>query len=163
MDFETHGGDEKKIEQLTNLIEKAKKKGSISYREIADALENVELDKDQLDDVYDSLSSMGIELVSEVEPEDFEIVIEGEEDLDLENINVEEEEVDMDLSLPKGINVDDPVRMYLKEIGKVPLLTAEEEIELALRMEQGDESAKQKLCEANLRLVVSIAKRYVGR
>ena len=163
MDFETHGGDEKKIEQLTNLIEKAKKKGSISYREIADALENVELDKDQLDDVYDSLSSMGIELVSEVEPEDFEIVIEGEEDLDLENINVEEEEVDMDLSLPKGINVDDPVRMYLKEIGKVPLLTAEEEIELAKRMEQGDESAKQKLCEANLRLVVSIAKRYVGR
>ena len=163
MDFEAHNGDEKKIEQLTNLVEKAKKKGSISYREIGDSLESVELDKDQLDDVYDSLISMGIELISEEEPDEFEINIEEEEELDLENISVEEEEIDVDISLPKGINVDDPVRMYLKEIGKVPLLTAEEEIELAKRMEAGDEIAKQKLCEANLRLVVSIAKRYVGR
>lgn len=165
MNFEQHQeNDEKKAEAIAELTEKAKKKGSISYQEIADALDQVDVDKEQLDDLYDNLIASGVEIVSEdVEPEDFEIVMDDEEDLEGIDLNVEDEDVDMDISLPKGINVDDPVRMYLKEIGKVPLLTAEEEIELAKRMESGDEEAKQKLCEANLRLVVSIAKRYVGR
>ena len=157
--------DNKKFEYVNELLEKAKSKGSISYREISDYLENVDMDKDQMDDLYDSLISMGIEIVSEVDPDDFEIIALEHEDDDasIEDINVESGEVDLESALPKGIAVDDPVRMYLKEIGKVPLLSAEEEIDLAKKMEQGDDEAKKRLCEANLRLVVSIAKRYVGR
>ena len=121
------------------------------------------MDKNQMDDLYDSLISMGIEIISEADPDDFEIIaLEQEDDSDVETV-AEEEEVDLEATLPKGIAVDDPVRMYLKEIGKVPLLSADEEIELAKRMEAGDDEAKRSLCEANLRLVVSIAKRYVGR
>lgn len=160
------GHDEKKFEYVNELLEKAKSKGSISYREISDYLENVDMDKDQMDDLYDTLISMGIEIVSEVDPDDFEIIaLEHDEDVDvsLDDINLENGEIDLESTLPKGIAVDDPVRMYLKEIGKVPLLSAEEEIELAKQMELGDEDAKKRLCEANLRLVVSIAKRYVGR
>lgn len=159
------GQDEKKFEYVNELLEKAKSKGSISYREISDYLENVDMDKDQMDDLYDSLISMGIEIVSEVDPDDFEIIALEHEDADvsLEDINLEAGEIDLESTLPKGIAVDDPVRMYLKEIGKVPLLSAEEEIELAKQMEMGDDEAKKRLCEANLRLVVSIAKRYVGR
>lgn len=156
----------KKFEYVNELLEKAKSKGSISYREISDYLENVDMDKDQMDDLYDTLISMGIEIVSEVDPDDFEIIaLEHDEDVDvsLDDINLEGGEIDLEATLPKGIAVDDPVRMYLKEIGKVPLLSAEEEIELAKQMELGDEDAKKRLCEANLRLVVSIAKRYVGR
>ena len=155
------GHEEKKFDFVTELMEKAKIKGSISYREISDYLENIEMDKDQMDDLYDSLISMGVEIVSEVDPDDFEIIaMEQEEDPDigLEDINAEGGEIDLEATLPKGIAVDDPVRMYLKEIGKVPLLSAEEEIELAKKMELGDEEAKKRLCEANLRLVVSIAK-----
>lgn len=163
MSYEIEISDEKKFEYLNELIEKAKNRGSITFREIADQLENVELDKTQMDDLYDSLISMGIEIVSESDPEDFEILeMESDEEAEVETAP-EREEADLESSLPKGIAVDDPVRMYLKEIGKVPLLTAKEEIELAKRMEQGDEEAKRALCEANLRLVVSIAKRYVGR
>ncbi|MBP6491424.1 MAG: RNA polymerase sigma factor RpoD [Clostridia bacterium] len=160
------GQEDKKFEYVNELLEKAKSKGSISYREISDYLENVDMDKDQMDDLYDSLISMGIEIVSEVDPDDFEIIALEHEDGDgetLEDISLDGGEVDLEATLPKGIAVDDPVRMYLKEIGKVPLLSAEEEIELAKRMEQGDDEAKKRLCEANLRLVVSIAKRYVGR
>ena len=160
------GQEEKKFEYVNELLEKAKSKGSISYREISDYLENVDMDKDQMDDLYDSLISMGIEIVSEVDPDDFEIIaLEHDEDADpsIEDINLEGGEIDLESTLPKGIAVDDPVRMYLKEIGKVPLLSAEEEIELAKKMELGDDEAKKRLCEANLRLVVSIAKRYVGR
>ncbi len=160
------GQDDKKFEYVNELLEKAKSKGSISYREISDYLENVDMDKDQMDDLYDTLISMGIEIVSEVDPDDFEIIaLEHDEDMDasLDDINIEGGEIDLEATLPKGIAVDDPVRMYLKEIGKVPLLSAEEEIELAKQMELGDEEAKKRLCEANLRLVVSIAKRYVGR
>ncbi|MDD3169166.1 MAG: RNA polymerase sigma factor RpoD [Eubacteriales bacterium] len=161
------GQDEKKFEYVNEILEKAKSKGSISYREISDYLENVDMDKDQMDDLYDSLISMGIEVVSEVDPDDFEIIALEHEDADadasLEDINLEGGEIDLEATLPKGIAVDDPVRMYLKEIGKVPLLTAEEEIDLAKLMELGDEESKKRLCEANLRLVVSIAKRYVGR
>jgi len=121
------------------------------------------MDKNQMDDLYDALISMGIEIVSETDPDDFEIIaIEQEEEPEADALT-EDGEVDLEASIPKGVVVDDPVRMYLKEIGKVALLTAEEEIDLAKRMEAGDEEAKQRLCEANLRLVVSIAKRYVGR
>ncbi|WP_246213118.1 RNA polymerase sigma factor RpoD [Aminipila butyrica] len=148
------------------LADKAKAKGSISFREVADYLEGIDLNKDQMDEIYDSLTAMGIEIVSEVDPEDFELLsIEQDENDDVEIIPASEDssEIDLEATLPKGIAVDDPVRMYLKEIGKVPLLSADEEIELAKKMEQGDEEAKKRLCEANLRLVVSIAKRYVGR
>lgn len=163
MSFDMDQNDEKKFEYVNELIERAKRKGSITYQEISDQLENIEMDKNQVDDLYDALISMGIEIVSEADPDDFEIIaLEHEEEPEGEGI-IEEGEIDLEATLPKGITVDDPVRMYLKEIGKVSLLTAEEEIELAKRMAQGDEEAKRKLCEANLRLVVSIAKRYVGR
>ncbi|MDD2484112.1 MAG: RNA polymerase sigma factor RpoD [Eubacteriales bacterium] len=155
--------DEKKNDDVAELLERAKRKGSVSYQEISDQLEHVEMDKNQMDDLYDTLISMGIEIVSDADPDDFEIIaLETEDDAEVE-LPVEEAEVDLEAALPKGIAVDDPVRMYLKEIGKVPLLNADEEIELAKRMEQGDAEAKSALCEANLRLVVSIAKRYVGR
>lgn len=157
-----------KKETVQAMMDKAKAKGSISFREVADALECVDLNKEQMDEIYDSLTAMGVEIVSEVDPEDFELLsIENEEqpddDVELINSSDDNAEVDLEATLPKGISVDDPVRMYLKEIGKVPLLSADEEIELAKRMEAGDEEAKKRLCEANLRLVVSIAKRYVGR
>lgn len=157
--------EEKRIDFVSELYDKAKAKGSISYREINEYLEHVELDKDQMDEFYDTLSSMGVEIVSEVDPDDFEIIaLEHDGELEPEeDLVVERGEVDLESTLPKSIAVDDPVRMYLKEIGKVPLLSADEEIELAKRMEEGDEEAKRRLCEANLRLVVSIAKRYVGR
>ncbi len=161
MDYEAERNGEKKMEYLRELLEKAKRKGTITFQEISDQLGEVDLDKNEMDDVYDMLATNGIEIVSEVEPDDFEIA-EIEQDEETE-VSLQEAEVESDAGLLKGIAVDDPVRMYLKEIGKVPLLSAEEEIELAKRMEQGDEEAKQRLCEANLRLVVSIAKRYVGR
>ncbi|MDK2822600.1 MAG: polymerase primary sigma factor [Clostridia bacterium] len=143
-----------KIEGVKELIEKGKKRGALTYQEIMDALQGVELSPEQIDEVYEHLSSMGIEIVAD--------------DNTLEQLNVTEtedtvEDVELDLSIPEGVGIDDPVRMYLKEIGRVPLLSAEEEVELAKRMEQGDEEAKRRLAEANLRLVVSIAKRYVGR
>ena len=164
---ENEARDEKKVDVVSELLEKAKRKGSITYQEISDCLEGVDLDKNQMDDFYDSLITAGVEVVSETEPDDFEIIaMNNDNDTESESMPRGQEadaEVDVDVSLPKGIAIDDPVRMYLKEIGKVPLLSAEEEIELAKRMEQGDEEAKKRLCEANLRLVVSIAKRYVGR
>ena len=157
---------EKKQELLNVLLEKAKQsKNKLTYSAVADVLESTDLDKNQIDDIYEALMSKDVEIVSEADPDDFEILIndssELQEDPDL--IMDEPAEEDLEATRPKGIAVDDPVRMYLKEIGKVPLLSADEEIELAKRMEQGDEEAKKRLCEANLRLVVSIAKRYVGR
>ncbi len=143
--------DIQKMDSVKSLINKGKKIGMLTYTEIMNALEEIDLDKDQIEEIYDNLTSMGIDIVGE-----------REEDLD-HAPDAEEEVIDLNISVPKGINIDDPVRMYLKEIGKVPLLSAEEEIDLAQRMEQGDEEAKKQLCEANLRLVVSIAKRYVGR
>lgn len=141
------------MKKVKNLIEKGKKEGMLSYKEIMDALEEIEdLDAEQIDKIYESLEEMGID------------VIDDESDNDTsseETENVPKEEVD--LSVPDGVAIDDPVRMYLKEIGKVPLLTAEEEVELAKRIENGEKDAKRSLAEANLRLVVSIAKKYVGR
>lgn len=141
---------------LRELTQEGKEKGMLTYREIEDAFEHVEITPEQIEKVYDTLEKLGIEIVAEIAEDDFEEVpiIEKEE---------EEEEEEVDISVPEGINIDDPVRMYLKEIGKVPLLSSEDEINLAQRMENGDEEAKKRLAEANLRLVVSIAKRYVGR
>ncbi|KNF09332.1 RNA polymerase sigma factor SigA [Gottschalkia purinilytica] len=143
------------IGSVKELINKGKKQGVLSYKEIVDTLEDMDLDTDQIDEIYQNLEDMGIDVVGDKEADD--ILIPKEVDDEIIDISKE------DLSVPKGISVDDPVRMYLKEIGKVPLLSAEEETELAKRMEQGDEEAKRRLAEANLRLVVSIAKRYVGR
>ncbi|ADL51211.1 RNA polymerase sigma factor RpoD [Clostridium cellulovorans] len=129
---------------VKSLIETGKKTGSLTYTEIIDELENIELSPEQIEKIYEVLESVGIEVIG-----------------DMKDIEVTEDE--FDLSVPEGIAIDDPVRMYLKEIGKVPLLSPETEIELAERIEAGDPAAKKKLAEANLRLVVSIAKRYVGR
>lgn len=158
--------EEKRQELMRELIEKGKSsKNKLTYTTIADVLESADLDKNQMDEVYDTLMSKGIEVVSEEEPDDFDMLLSEDSDFteDPDAIIEEANEMDLEASLPKGVTVDDPVRMYLKEIGKVPLLSADEERELAERMANGDEEAKKRLCEANLRLVVSIAKRYVGR
>ena len=166
--------ENKKKECITLLKEKAKSKGGkLSYGEISEIIGNLDMDKDFIDDMYEKIMNMGIEIESEMEIRNDDTDIEPDEaellNIDVDDIEhdddmvIEDGNVDLEASLPKGITVDDPVRMYLKEIGKVPLLSADEEIELAKKMEKGDEEAKKKLCEANLRLVVSIAKRYVGR
>jgi len=139
---------------LRELTREGKEKGMLTYHEIEDAFEHVDISPEQIEKIYETLEKLGIEIVPEIGEEDFDVIPFIDKDV---------EEDEDDLSLPEGISIDDPVRMYLKEIGKVPLLTSEEEIELAKRMEQGDEEAKKRLAEANLRLVVSIAKRYVGR
>ena len=139
--------------KLNELYELGKSKGKLTYKEIMNALMEMDMDPDQLDKVLETLEALGVEVVNELDPQP-----------EAEPATPEPaEKVEDDLSVPEGISIDDPVRMYLKEIGKVPLLTAEEEIEIAKRLETGDEEAKKKLSEANLRLVVSIAKRYVGR
>ena len=154
-----------RIEAVKKLIAKGKKEGILTYSELIDSLEEISLDADQIEEVYQSLESMGIEVVGDKEDslllEKDDIDDDMDDDIDKEDLD--EVDIKEDLSVPKGINVDDPVRMYLKEIGKIPLLTGDEEIELAKRMQEGDEEAKRQLAEANLRLVVSIAKRYVGR
>ncbi|MBA1335976.1 MAG: RNA polymerase sigma factor RpoD [Firmicutes bacterium] len=143
---------EDKIDGVKELIEKGKSKGMLTYKEIMDTLEEIELDPEQIEKIYDNLDEMGIDII-------------GDEDLGNDIVHEDElEDIDSgEITVPEGVNIDDPVRMYLKEIGKIPLLTADEEIELAKRIENGEEEAKRKLAEANLRLVVSIAKRYVGR
>lgn len=146
---------------LKELAQEGKAKGMLTYSEIEDAFEKIDITPEQIEKIYEVLEKLGIDVVAEnmmIDDEDFDDVSLPEPD-DI----VETEETEIDLSIPEGVSIDDPVRMYLKEIGKVPLLTSEEEIELAKRMEQGDELAKKRLAEANLRLVVSIAKRYVGR
>ncbi|MCL2766739.1 MAG: sigma-70 family RNA polymerase sigma factor, partial [Peptococcaceae bacterium] len=139
---------------VKDLIEKGKRQGILTYNEIMDNLQEADLTPEQIDDLYVKLANMGIEVIAEA-PE--LSPIEGAV------IETPQEEVEVDLSVPEGVGIDDPVRMYLKEIGRVPLLKSEEEVDLAKRMEEGDEEAKRRLAEANLRLVVSIAKRYVGR
>ncbi|EPY08850.1 RNA polymerase sigma factor RpoD [Paenibacillus sp. E194] len=140
------------------LIELGKKRGSLSYKDITEKLSTFDQDPEQMDEFYEQLSDLGIEVVNETEDG-----MGNRNNGDRENGDNEDFHFDDDLSLPPGIKINDPVRMYLKEIGRVPLLSAEEEIELAKRIEQEDEEAKKRLTEANLRLVVSIAKRYVGR
>lgn len=134
------------------ILELGKKRGVLTYEEIAERLSSFDLDSDQMDEFYEAIGEQGIELVNDHEEPTITPEDEKEEEFDLN-----------DLSVPPGVKINDPVRMYLKEIGRVDLLTPEEEIELAKRIEKGDEEAKRRLAEANLRLVVSIAKRYVGR
>ncbi|NQS76292.1 MAG: RNA polymerase sigma factor RpoD [Peptococcaceae bacterium] len=142
---------------VKELIAKGKKRGVLTYNEIMDGLQGVDLTPEQIDEIYEKLSGLGIEVVQEATDDD-----ESKESATLESKDDKEKE-EVNLAVPEGVGIDDPVRMYLKEIGRVPLLTSEEEVELAMRMEAEDEEAKRKLAEANLRLVVSIAKRYVGR
>ena len=161
---------EKFMEKVKGLVALAKKKKNmLEYQEISDFFNDMPLDADQMEKVFDYLEKSGIDVLrlSDMSEDidisaDDKLLLLDDDDIDLS----EEEEIDMeniDLSVPEGVSIEDPVRMYLKEIGKVPLLSAEEEISLAQRMEEGDEEAKKRLAEANLRLVVSIAKRYVGR
>lgn len=149
---------EEKVKALLELG-RSKKNKTLEYNEVVEFMAELNLSVDQLERLVNALEKSGIDVLrisddDDLIPLDDDILLNGEEDLDM---------VDLDLSVPDGISIEDPVRMYLKEIGKVPLLSAEEEIELARRMEEGDEEAKKRLAEANLRLVVSIAKRYVGR
>lgn len=141
------------------LIEQGKKRGMLTYKEIMERLSTFDQDSDQIDEFFEYLTDQGIEVVNESEEDEEEdpIIPRDEENEENEDYSFD------DLSVPPGIKINDPVRMYLKEIGRVPLLSAEEEIQLATRIENGDEEAKRRLAEANLRLVVSIAKRYVGR
>ncbi|MGE5559409.1 MAG: RNA polymerase sigma factor RpoD [Bacillota bacterium] len=145
------------IESVRSLVENSKKKGIVTYREIMDSLEQVDLTPEQIDEIYNFLTEQGVVVIPEVD------AAEDNLDEDAGKFPIVEEELDLDLSVPEGVALDDPVRMYLKEIGRVSLLTPSEEIELAKRIEKSDLQAKRKLAEANLRLVVSIAKRYVGR
>jgi RNA polymerase primary sigma factor len=151
-------------EKLVELLEFAKKKKNVlEYQEINDFFKEQPLDVEQMEKVFDFLEASGVDVLRITDNGPDELIL--DDDLDIDNLDDEEEvELDkIDLSVPEGVSIEDPVRMYLKEIGKVPLLTADEEIELAKKMENGDEAAKKRLAEANLRLVVSIAKRYVGR
>ncbi len=156
MDENTKAKLEESMKDLLALAKK--KKNMLEYQEVVDFFANFPVEEEQLEKVVEALERSGIDVLriteEEVPVEDDEIILSEEDEVDVENI---------DLSVPDGVSIEDPVRMYLKEIGKVPLLSAEEEIELAQRMEEGDEEAKKRLAEANLRLVVSIAKRYVGR
>lgn len=136
-----------KLKEVKGLIEKGRDEGKLTYEEIMDALEEIELNTDDIEKIYELFNEMNIDILEEGKETD-----KGDEHDD-----------SLDITIPDGVGLDDPVRMYLKEIGKVPLLTAEEEVELAQKMENGDIAAKRKLIEANLRLVVSIAKKYVGR
>ena len=150
-------------EKLVELLELAKKKKNVlEYQEINDFFKDTPLEPDHIEKVFDFLEASGIDVLRITEGDPEPLILDDDDEVKLK----EEDEVDIekiDLSVPEGISIEDPVRMYLKEIGKVNLLTAEQEIKLAQRMEEGDEEAKKKLAEANLRLVVSIAKRYVGR
>ncbi|MBQ6621657.1 MAG: RNA polymerase sigma factor RpoD [Mogibacterium sp.] len=167
----------KKERFIAELVESAKKHGNeISLTEVSDYLSELDINKDDADDFYDLIEHEGIRIVDSIEPNSEDLLFSDEPgpddlldddiDIDPDNDGVvlkEDGEIDIDATVPKTLPTDDPVRMYLKEIGKVSLLTADEERDLAIRMEQGDEEAKMKLCESNLRLVVSIAKRYLNR
>ena len=173
---ETSNVERTVVKEVADELKKMSQDHKVSMEDIEREGFINELNKDEMDELYDLLVGDGY-VIESYENDEFKIEddkndenIENIENIETENIDMFEEDVqlskgelEMDTAIVQNIAVDDPVRMYLKEIGKVPLLSAEEEIELAKRMEQGDEYAKKKLCEANLRLVVSIAKRYVGR
>ena len=156
--------NKKLLEKTKSLIEVAKKKkNALEYTEIVEYYKEMNLNEKQIKMVVAYLEDHDIDVLriqsEDEEPNDDMLLLSEEGEDDNEDTDVE----NIDLTVPEGVSIEDPVRMYLKEIGKVPLLTADEEIELAKRMEDGDENAKKRLAEANLRLVVSIAKRYVGR
>ncbi|WP_426447779.1 RNA polymerase sigma factor RpoD [Paenibacillus sp. S-38] len=144
------------------LIEQGKKRSAITYKEIMEKLAPFDQDPDQIDEFFEQLQEMGIDVGNETDEDQEMSPLDRDRDRDRDGDH-DDFHFDDDLSLPPGIKINDPVRMYLKEIGRVPLLSAEDEVDLAKRIELGDEEAKRRLAEANLRLVVSIAKRYVGR
>ena len=156
MDENTRARFDEKIKELLAFAKK--KKNILEYQEICDFFADMPLEEEQFEKILEVLEQHNVDVFritdDDADPDPDELLLVEEEDVDVENL---------DLSIPDGISIEDPVRMYLKEIGKVPLLSADEEIELAKRMELGDQDAKKRLAEANLRLVVSIAKRYVGR
>lgn len=152
--------DKKSQEIIDNMIDEAVKGKIVTYKKIMDTISDIDLSTDQIDEIYQTLEKKKVDIVDDATDDDVIVEIEKEKKGKAKSKKKESDKV---VDVGKSINVDDPVRMYLKEIGKVSLLSAQEEIELAKRIEDGDEIAKQKLCEANLRLVVSIAKRYVGR
>jgi RNA polymerase primary sigma factor len=169
-----------KVEIMQELIDLGKIKGALTQKQILDALDSLDISVEQLENFYEDLEKFNIDIITDTDPEDLEDIEEITDELlggieileDVEDIEelkeIEAEELDSPEDIELAINaegfaIDDPVRMYLKDIGKVPLLTSDEEIEIAKRIESGDENARKRLSEANLRLVVSIAKRYVGR
>ena len=154
---------EQAVEEIIKISENIG--NEITLAEIGEHLSRIKLNKDQIDEVYDLVEKSGISIVDTREPNGSELEDVEEDDVDVDDgvVLKTNGEIDVDATVPKSLPTDDAVRMYLKEIGKVPLLTGAEERELAIRMEQGDEEAKKKLCESNLRLVVSIAKRYLNR
>ncbi len=156
MDENTQAKFEQKVKDLLAMAKK--KKNVLEYQEISDFFSDMPLEEEQFERVLDALERSNVDVLRITEIDDI-----GEEPLILSDEDLDVDVENLDLSIPEGISLEDPVRMYLKEIGKVPLLSAEEEIELAQKMEVGDQDAKKRLAEANLRLVVSIAKRYVGR
>ncbi len=141
------------LDAISKLLDKGKKTGVLTYNEIMESLQSLDMTPDEIDELYDTFTKRGIEIIDN----------NNDMDSNSDDSDIKDDDIDIDLSIPEGINIDDPVRMYLKEIGRVPLLSADEEIKLAKRMENGDQEAQKRLAEANLRLVVSIAKRYVGR
>ena len=155
--------EDRAIGRIDELLKRGKENGgTLTFSELIEELEKSDMSPDEMDDLYGRFQEFGVEIVDDTDME--AMVAEDAESLAADDADMEQEEaVEIDLSVPEGVALDDPVRMYLKEIGRVPLLTAEEEVELARRMEAGDASARHRLEEANLRLVVSIAKRYVGR
>ena len=155
--------EDRVIGRIDELLKRGKENGgTLTFSELIEELEKSDMSPDEMDDLYGRFQEFGVEIVDDTDME--AMAAEDAESLAADDADMEQEEaVEIDLSVPEGVALDDPVRMYLKEIGRVPLLTAEEEVELARRMEAGDASARHRLEEANLRLVVSIAKRYVGR
>ncbi len=154
--------NEEMMAPLTNLINKGRREGMLTSAEVLTALEKLDLSVEKIEQVYDTFESMGIQIIS-AEPESDDALPNLIEDIDMPIVEEEEEPLVDPVELAAEFNLDDPVRMYLKEIGQIPLLSVEEEQELARMVAEGDESAKGKLTEANLRLVVSIAKKYSGR
>ena len=156
MDENTQARFDEKVKELLNMAKK--RKNVLEYQEISEFFADMPLEEEQFEKILEVLEQNNVDVLRITDDDDVDegdlLLGDEDEDMDVENL---------DLTIPDGISIEDPVRMYLKEIGKVPLLSAEEEIELAKRMELGDQEAKKRLAEANLRLVVSIAKRYVGR
>jgi len=151
--------DKKSQEIIDKMVDEAVKEKQVTYKKIMDTISDIDLSTDQIDEIYQTLEKKKVDIIDDAGDDDVIMEIEKED----KGKKTSKKSTEKTVDVGKSINVDDPVRMYLKEIGKVSLLSAQEEIELAKRIEEGDEIAKQKLCEANLRLVVSIAKRYVGR
>ena len=155
MDENTQAKFDAKLKELLSVAKK--KKNVLEYQEISDFFKDMPLEEEQFEKILEFLDQNNIDVLRITDDDDLpddDVLLSDEEEVDMENL---------DLSIPDGVGIEDPVRMYLKEIGKVPLLSADEEIELAKKMELGDEDAKKRLAEANLRLVVSIAKKYIGR